>query len=150
MPDVAPVDLARPYAHTPADVWPKGLDGVTSPAPAAVGAFKADTVAEAYAKVKQTINAAHLDPAVLTGHDGKAFAALFAPDDRDQILAELAQKPGFAAYVTEIADGYHLLDAGPARSARSPRAPAQSPVNWSSRRSTRSPTPSTTPTPRSS
>jgi hypothetical protein len=118
VPDVAPVDLARPYAHTPADVWPKGVDGITSPAAAAAGAFKAETVAAAYATVKRAISAAHLDPAVLTGHDGKAFAALFAPDDRDQILPELAKKPtkdygGFAAYLTEIADGYHLLDAGP-------------------------------------
>ncbi|QKV74964.1 hypothetical protein [Amycolatopsis sp. Hca4] len=118
VPDVAPVDLAHPYAHTPADVWPKGVDGITAPAPAAVGSFKAETVAEAYAKVKQAITAAHLDPAVLTGHDGKAYAALFAADDRDQIVPELAKKPeknrgGFAAYVTEIADGYHLLDAGP-------------------------------------
>ncbi len=118
VPDVAPVDLARPYAHTPADVWPKGLDGITSPAAVAVGPFKADAVAAAYAQVKQAIGAAHLDPAVLTGHDGKAFAALFAPDERDQLLPELAKKPtkdygGFAAYLTEIADGYHLLDAGP-------------------------------------
>ncbi len=118
VPDVAPVDLAHPYAHTPADVWPKGLDGVTSPSAAAVGPFKADAVATAYAKVRQAISAAHLDPAVLTRHDGKAYAALFAPDDRDQILPELAKKPtkhhgGFTGYVTEIADGYHLLDAGP-------------------------------------
>ncbi|MEV7094094.1 hypothetical protein AB0M80_14795 [Amycolatopsis sp. NPDC051045] len=118
VPDVAPVDLARPYAHTPADVWPKGVDGITAPAAAPVGAFEAETVAGAYAKVRQAISAAHLDPAVLTAHDGKAFAALFAPDDRDQILPELTKKPtkeggGFAAYLTEIADGYHLLDAGP-------------------------------------
>ncbi|EOD57483.1 hypothetical protein [Amycolatopsis vancoresmycina] len=118
VPDVAAVDLARPYAHTPADTWPKGLDGITSPAAAAVGAFKAGAVADAYAKVRQAISTAHLDPAVLTGHDGKAYAALFAPDDRDQIVPELAKKPvkhqgGFAAYLTEIADGYHLLDAGP-------------------------------------
>ncbi|MGW3994563.1 hypothetical protein ACWEF6_13855 [Amycolatopsis sp. NPDC004772] len=118
VPDVAPVDLARPYAHTPADVWPKGVDGITSPAAAAVDAFKADAVTAAYGQVKGVITAAHLDPAVLTKHDGKAYAALFAPDDRDQILPELAKKPdkdkgGFAAYLTEIADGYHLLDAGP-------------------------------------
>jgi hypothetical protein len=118
VPDVAPVDLARPYAHTPADVWPKGLDGITAPAAAAVGAVKAEAVAGAYAKVKQAISAAHLDPAVLTGHDTKAYAALFAPDNREQIVPELAKKRtkddgGFAAYVTEIADGYHLLDAGP-------------------------------------
>ncbi len=118
VPDVAPVDLARPYAHTPADTWPKGLDGITSPAPAAVGAFKAAAVADAYAKVRQAITAANLDPAVLYRHDPARFLALFAPDMRDQLAPQLTRKPskddgGFAAYLTEIADGYHLLDAGP-------------------------------------
>lgn len=118
VPDVAPVDLARPYAHTPADTWPKGIDGITSPAPAAVGAFEADAVAEAYAKVRQAITAANLDPAVLYRHDPAGFLALFAPDMRDQLAPRLTRKPskddgGFAVYVTEIADGYHLLDAGP-------------------------------------
>jgi hypothetical protein len=118
VPQYAHVDLARPYANTPADTWPKGIDGVTSPVAAAVGPFKAEAVSDAYAQVKRAITAARLDPAVLTGHDPKAFAALFAPDDREQITPALAAKPtkdngGFAAYLTEIADGYHLLDAGP-------------------------------------
>ncbi|MEV4054721.1 hypothetical protein AB0J55_26290 [Amycolatopsis sp. NPDC049688] len=117
VPDVAPVDLARPYAHTPADTWPKGLDGITSPAAAAIGSFKADAVADAYAKVRQAIAAANLDPAVLYRHDTSAYLAAFAPDQREQLAPRLAEKPskdgGFDAYVTEIADGYHLLDAGP-------------------------------------
>ncbi|MEV6640415.1 hypothetical protein [Amycolatopsis sp. NPDC051371] len=107
----AHVDLARPYANTPAQDWPKGLDGITA-APA--GTAEAD----AYAKVKQAISAARLDPAVLTGHDPKAFLALVAPDLRDQLTPVFARKPAkgvasFDSYVTEIADGYHLLDAGP-------------------------------------
>ncbi|MEU4251157.1 hypothetical protein AB0F15_27485 [Amycolatopsis sp. NPDC026612] len=115
---VAPVDLARPYAHTPADIWPKGMDGITSPAAAAVGAFKAAAVADAYAKVRQAIAAANLDPALLYRHDPAGFLAQFAPDDRAQLAPRLTKKPskgdeGFDAYVTEIADGYHLLDAGP-------------------------------------
>ncbi|MEV6825405.1 hypothetical protein [Amycolatopsis sp. NPDC051102] len=117
VPDVAPVDLARPYAHTPADIWPKGLDGITSPAPAAVGPFKADAVADAYAKVRHAIAAANLDPAVLYRHDTTAFLAAFAPDQRADLTSKLTEKPskdgGFDTYVTEIADGYHLLDAGP-------------------------------------
>ncbi|OXM63028.1 hypothetical protein [Amycolatopsis vastitatis] len=118
VPEVAPVDLARPYAHTPADTWPKGLDGVTSPAAAAVGPFKASAVAAAYAQVRQAITAANLDPAVLYSHDPKGYLALFAPDQRDQLAPRLTRKPtkdegGFDSYVTEIADGYHLLDAGP-------------------------------------
>ncbi|SFW73763.1 hypothetical protein [Amycolatopsis australiensis] len=114
----APVDLARPYANTPAGTWPKGMDGIKSPAAVAVGPFSAEAVADAYAKARQAVAAAHLDTAVLTGHDPKAFLALFAPDERDQLTARLAAKPakdkaGFDSYVTEIADGYHLLDAGP-------------------------------------
>jgi hypothetical protein len=118
VPAVAPVDLARPYAHTPADPWPKGLDGITSPTAAAIGAFKAEAVADAYAKVRQAIAAADLDPALLYRHDPGGFLALFAPDQREQLTPRLAKKPskddgGFDSYVTEIADGYHLLDAGP-------------------------------------
>lgn len=114
----AHVDLARPYANTPAQDWPKGIDGITSPAAAAVGPFKAEAVADAYAKTRQAIAAANLDPAVLLAHDPKAYLALFAPDQRDQLAPRLAKKPskddgGFDSYLTEIADGYHLLDAGP-------------------------------------
>ncbi|MFJ7215154.1 hypothetical protein [Amycolatopsis sp. NPDC098790] len=111
VPDYAHVDLARPYANTPAQDWPKGLDGITA-APA--GPAEAD----AYAEVKQVISAARLDPAVLTGHDPKAFLALFAPDMRQHLTEVFGRKPAkdvasFDSYVTEIADGYHLLDAGP-------------------------------------
>ncbi|SEF33020.1 hypothetical protein SAMN05421837_106564 [Amycolatopsis pretoriensis] len=111
VPQYARVDLARPYANTPADTWRKGLDGITE-TPA--GSAEAD----AYAQVKRAISAARLDPAVLTGHDPKAFFALVAPDMRDQLTEVFGRKPAkgvasFDSYVTEIADGYHLLDAGP-------------------------------------
>lgn len=111
VPQYAHVDLARPYLNTPADAWPKGLDGITTPP-----AGKAD--ADAYAKVKQAITTARLDPAVLTGHDPKGFLALLAPDMRDQLTEVFARKPAkgvasWESYLTELADGYHLLDAGP-------------------------------------
>jgi hypothetical protein len=116
----APVDLKHAYARTPADVWKKGVDGITSPAPAAVGAFKADQVAAAYAQVKQVITAARIDPAVLDRHDTKGFLALFAKDAQDYVGPILATKPAgdgktpdFSGFVTELADGYHLLDQGP-------------------------------------
>ncbi len=116
----APVDLKHAYARTPADVWKKGIDGITSPAPAAIGAFKADAVADAYAKVKGVIAAGRLDPAVLIQHDTKAFLALFAKDVQGSIGEDLARKAkigddqaDFANYVTEVATGYQLLDQGP-------------------------------------
>ncbi|GLY39532.1 hypothetical protein Amsp01_055560 [Amycolatopsis sp. NBRC 101858] len=114
----AHVDLARPYANTPAQDWTKGIGGITSPAAAAIGPFKAEAVADAYAQARRAITAAHLEPAVLFSHDPKAYLALFAPDQREQMTPWLAEKPakdkaGFDSYLTEIADGYHLLDAGP-------------------------------------
>ncbi len=114
----APVDLKHAYARTPADVWRKGIDGITSPAPAATGAFKADAVADAYAKVRQVITAARLDPAVLDRHDTKGLLPLFAKDAQGDINEDLQRKPvagkaDLSSYVTELADGYHLLDQGP-------------------------------------
>ncbi|MGH9061819.1 MAG: hypothetical protein ACRDZY_20245, partial [Acidimicrobiales bacterium] len=93
MPILAPVDLARPYAHTPAELWPKGMDGISSAAAAAVGPFAAEAVADAYAQARHAILAGRLDPATLFGHDPKAFAALLAPDQRDQLLPMLTAKP---------------------------------------------------------
>jgi len=114
----AHVDLAEPYVNTPAQNWTKGVGGITSPAAAAVGPFKAEAVADAYAQARRAITAAPLAPAVLFSHDPKAYLALFAPDQREQMTPWLTEKPakdkaGFDSYLTEIADGYHLLDAGP-------------------------------------
>ncbi|MCR6483365.1 hypothetical protein M8542_11100 [Amycolatopsis sp. OK19-0408] len=111
VPRYAHVDLARPYLNTPADAWPKGLDGITTPS-------AGTAEAAAYAKVKQAIAAARLEPAVLTGHDAKGFLGLLAPDFRDQLTGVFARKPAkgtasWDSYLTELADGYHLLDAGP-------------------------------------
>ncbi|UOZ06539.1 hypothetical protein [Amycolatopsis sp. WQ 127309] len=109
----APVDLKHAYARTPADAWRKGIDGITVPAPAAMGSFTAPQVGDAYAKVKQAITASRLDPAVLDRHDTAAYLALFAKDAQGAIAKDLGTKPDFSAYVTELADGYHLLDQGP-------------------------------------
>ncbi len=113
---VTAVDLAHPYAHTPADTWRTGLDGITSPAAVDIGSFKADAVAAAYAKVRQVITAARLDPAVLYRHDPQPFLALFAMDARPALSADLTQKPskgGVASHLTKIADGHRLLGQGP-------------------------------------
>ena len=112
VPDVARVDLGHPYANTPADVWKKGIDGITAPAPAAVGAFKADAVADAYAKVRQAISTARLDPSMLYQHDPKAYLASFATDAQNSMRPIIAGDDA-SGYVTRVADGYHLLDAGP-------------------------------------
>ncbi|SEP51528.1 hypothetical protein SAMN04489732_11694 [Amycolatopsis saalfeldensis] len=71
-----------------------------------------------YAQARRAIFAGRLDPAALFQHDAKGLAALLAPDQRDQLMPVLTAKPtkgksAFSGYPTEIADGYHLLDAGP-------------------------------------
>ena len=124
---VAHVDLKHAYARTPADVWKKGIDGVTSPAPAAVGSFTPAQVGDAYAKVKQVIAAGRLDPAVLDRRDTAAFLALFAKDVQADIGKTLAAKPDFSGYVTELADGYHLLDQGPRTLGSMTASPGQKP-----------------------
>ncbi|MEW2500940.1 hypothetical protein AB0878_10700 [Amycolatopsis sp. NPDC047767] len=108
VPVVAPVDLARPYDRTPAQNWSKGFDGI------ATAAAEPGAVTEAYAQVKRAIFAARLEPAVVTGHDPRAFLAQLAPDARPWIASNVAEHgKGLLPYVTEIADGYRLLDAGP-------------------------------------
>ncbi|MFI5606430.1 hypothetical protein [Amycolatopsis sp. NPDC051903] len=115
VPVYAQVDLARPFANTPADTWTKYIDGITSPEPATTGPFGPEAVAHAYLQVRSAIIRARLDPDVLTGHDPKAYVTLFAPDQRAQLTKLFSANPtkSTAGFVTEIADGYHLLDAGP-------------------------------------
>ncbi|QRP49778.1 hypothetical protein [Amycolatopsis sp. FDAARGOS 1241] len=115
VPAYAHVDLAHPFANTPADTWTKYIDGITSPEPATTGSFPPEAVAHAYLQVRSAIIRARLDPAVLTGHDPKAYVALFAPDQRARLTKLFSAGPtkSTAGFVTEIADGYHLLDAGP-------------------------------------
>ncbi|MET8845783.1 hypothetical protein [Amycolatopsis sp. NPDC004625] len=133
VPAIAPVDLAHPFAHTPADTWRTGLDGITSPAAADIGSFKADAVAAAYAKVRQVIAAARLDPAVLYRHDPQAFLALFALDARPAISEALARKPSkdgradVSSYLTRIADGHRLLGQGPRSSGTLTARPGEGP-----------------------
>ncbi|MEV6903264.1 hypothetical protein [Amycolatopsis sp. NPDC051372] len=111
VPVLARVDLARPYDRTPAEKWAKGFGGIATTATAAV---KAEVAADAYAQVKRAIFAARLEPAVVAGRDPRAFLAQLAPDARPWIASKVAEHDkGLLPYVTEIADGYRLLDAGP-------------------------------------
>ncbi|HEX4224758.1 MAG TPA: hypothetical protein VHZ97_20485, partial [Pseudonocardiaceae bacterium] len=76
------LDLNAPFANTPAAGWADGANGIQPPAAAALGKWSAKTVAAAEASVKQTLVAAHLDPAMLVNHDPTTYLAGLAPNSR--------------------------------------------------------------------
>jgi hypothetical protein len=95
------VDIARPFASTPAADWPTE---VPVPVAKATGRFSAAQVADAYRAVQQTSAEAHLDPRVIVHHDIAPFEAT---------LAAGVQLPDPKGWVTTIADGYPLLPVPP-------------------------------------
>lgn len=107
LPDLARVDLSRPFDNTPAQNWAEGIAGLTVPAAAKVGAFSAQQVSSALDQVKQAIAVAHFDSGTLVGHSPQKYLALLAPDARGQAGAQVAD------YVTYLADGFHLLPVQP-------------------------------------
>jgi hypothetical protein len=115
LPEAAPVDLAQPFASTPAALWKDGVDGFTVPEAAAVGSFSAKQVTDAYGQVKQAVSRARLDRATLEGHDTTALLSSFAPSEASRLkpLLDKPDKVDASAHVTLIADGFHLLPTGP-------------------------------------
>ncbi|HVW41223.1 MAG TPA: hypothetical protein VHC18_07730 [Amycolatopsis sp.] len=109
------VDLTHPFNDTPAQAWAEGIAGLTTPPPGKVGAFGAQQTAAAIEQVKQAISAAALDPVTLVDHRPDRYLSLFAPDDRDQMRADLTSPDATRAarWVDLVAGGYHLLPVAP-------------------------------------
>lgn len=108
---VAPLDLTQPFTNTPAAGWSDGEAGIRPPAAARVGTHSATEVAAAYARAKQILVAAHLDPRMLINHDPTAYLALFAAYARTNERKVLAnpKTPDDGGGVTLLAKGFHLL-----------------------------------------
>lgn len=106
------LNLNAPFLDTPAANWTDGAAGITPPAPAAVGKWSAATVAAAEASVRQTLVAAHLDPAMLINHDASNYLAKLSPnaraDEQQRINTPNDRDNGF---VSMLASGSHLLPA---------------------------------------
>lgn len=115
LPDRAKVDLKAPFANTPADAWRDGVAGFTVPAPAAIGGFSTKEVGDAYERVKQVIAAGELDKRILEGHDPGPYLALLSPNEARDVKAVLdgTDQEQASIYVTRVANGFHLLPAGP-------------------------------------
>jgi hypothetical protein len=108
----APVNLAQPFANTPAAGWSDGAAGIVVPPAVAVGSVPAATVGLAMARVKQVLVAAHLDDRMLVQHDTSAYLALFATTARAQASAQLTPAhPDGNGELTLLANGFHLLPA---------------------------------------
>lgn len=110
-----PLNLAKPFAGTPAADWADGGDGILPPTPTPVGTHTAEQVAAALAATKKLLVAGHLDPVMLVTHDPGTYVALLAPDARPDELAQIAgtSGPDEGGEVTLLAPGYHLLSAAP-------------------------------------
>lgn len=123
----AAVDLAQPYANTPAAQWKDGSAGFTTPAPVATGEFSAAEVSRAYEQAIRAVTLGRLDPKMVTGHDPSDYLALFAPNEAKRLkgIFDEADKFDGASYVTQIADGYRLLPTGPRLNGRLSASPGQ-------------------------
>jgi hypothetical protein len=115
IPEFAKVDLSRPFDNTPAQYWADGPDGLTTPAAVKIGTFSVAEVQDAYDRVKKLIAAAELDRRMLERHDTSGYLVLLAPSEQDRLRPILANRSTneFGSYITMLADGFHLLQAGP-------------------------------------
>lgn len=106
------LNLNAPFADTPAAGWADGAAGITLPTAASVGKWSAKAVAAAESSVKQTLIAAHLDPAMLVTHDPSTYLASLAPNVRSDEQTRLNTPNGRATgVVSQLASGYRLLSA---------------------------------------
>lgn len=115
LPEFAKVDLTHPFDDTPAQSWADSADALTTPAAAQIGTFSAAGVQAAYDQVKKVIKVAKLDRKMLEGHDTSTYLALLSPSEQDRVRPIVTDRSTnkFANYVTLLADGFHLLAAGP-------------------------------------
>ncbi|AIJ21844.1 hypothetical protein [Amycolatopsis methanolica] len=115
MPDIARVDLARPFDNTPAATWGESVDGLVLPPASPIGAFSAGEVQTAVDQVKKFIHIGRLDRRTIEGHDGAALVDLLAPSNRSLYanMLNLRLTSEFANIVSYAADGYRLLPANP-------------------------------------
>lgn len=108
---VAMLDLADPFASTPAAHWADGVNGIVVPPPAAVAGFTPEEVAEATRLVREALVASRLDPNMLVAHDPATYLSLLAPDARRLLepLFGTGREPEVQSLVSLVADGAKLL-----------------------------------------
>ncbi|WP_020420773.1 hypothetical protein [Amycolatopsis sp. ATCC 39116] len=114
LPDIARVNLERPFDGTPAETWGESVDGLLAPPPGPVGGFSAGEVAAAVGQVREVIRAGRLDRRTIEGHDGSLLLNLLAPNARREFAKSINDRTDdFRSVVSFAEDGYRLLPAGP-------------------------------------
>lgn len=86
--EVRRVDLAQPFAGTPAAGWADGAAGIVVPVATPVGGFTAEQVSAATGAVYRAVVAAHLDAEVTHGRGLDGYWAMFAPDGREYVRTD--------------------------------------------------------------
>ncbi|MDQ0376421.1 hypothetical protein [Amycolatopsis thermophila] len=115
LPDIAQVDLTRPFAGTPAETWGESVDALTVPPTGPVGRISAAQVQNAVDQVKKAIHAARLDRHTIEARDGSAYLNLLAPNARPASAGNIADRSSDAvmSQVSFAAEGFKLLPANP-------------------------------------
>ncbi|MFC4858274.1 hypothetical protein [Actinophytocola glycyrrhizae] len=111
----AQLDLARPFAATPAADWADGAAGITLPEAEPVGGFSAEQVADATALARDALVASRVDERMLSRHDPAGYLGLLAPDARRQLepLFGGGREPEVQSLVSMAAAGTELLPVAP-------------------------------------
>ncbi|WP_394613147.1 hypothetical protein JNUCC0626_24715 [Lentzea sp. JNUCC 0626] len=86
------INLAVPFAGTPAEQWPDGADGIVVPDDRPV-----------FAQVRTALIASRTDPEMIERHNPEPFLEMLAPQVRDEVANNL---PG---WTTRIRSGVRLL-----------------------------------------
>jgi hypothetical protein len=84
-PSVRPQPIGTPTALADAPLK-NGADGITMPAPVAMGTLTKAEVAQGYEHLKKLLVAAHLEPGTVFKGETKPYADLLAPHQRKQFL----------------------------------------------------------------
>ncbi len=95
-----------PFARTPAQAWPDGEAGLTTPQAAALNGFPAKRVGEVLGLARSAIAASRFDRQAAQQDKPEAFQALLAPDSRKTVTDE-------PVFHTRIKPGNELLDVPP-------------------------------------
>ncbi|RVX39300.1 hypothetical protein EDD27_1652 [Nonomuraea polychroma] len=74
---------AGPFAGSPAEDWPEGVDGFVMPEAKALGGLSKKDVAKGLERTRELLAAAYLDRKTLLGGKPDAFAKLLADEQRD-------------------------------------------------------------------
>lgn len=97
--ELAPVDVTRPFAGSPADKYADGAAGFTLPEAEAIGGLTKKDVATGLDRARELLAAAYLDKKTVLGGKPEAFAKLLHRDQRGWFRENLTDKKYATRYM---------------------------------------------------